>query len=156
MILDFLQSSGSGNNQMGQSPTWLPSVCLNKISSHSSAARFSQAYFCCGLCFLRHSILQCRTRSHAGHLVNLMWSIFVSNVLSGVSEVSALMKRRASAILPWRLIEKEWECVCEREGERLSTLQLRMSFYSSILTMYISSEIHRWSQTATSYAFVVL
>jgi hypothetical protein len=70
----FLSSSDGGKQQMGQSPRWLLSGCLNKISSRISAALFLHARLCCGLCSLCHLTLQYRTDLQAVHFFNFMSS----------------------------------------------------------------------------------
>ena len=67
-------SSGSGNMQIGQSPKWLFSGCLNKISSRSSSIRLLQSLLCCGLWFRWHSTLQYCTSLQPLHFFNLIVS----------------------------------------------------------------------------------
>mmetsp|Transcript_2830 Transcript_2830/g.4337 ORF Transcript_2830/g.4337 Transcript_2830/m.4337 type:complete len:96 (-) Transcript_2830:240-527(-) len=46
---DLFTSSDSGRKQMGQSPKWLLSGCLNNNSSRSSAIRSLHSFLCCFL-----------------------------------------------------------------------------------------------------------
>ena len=73
-IVDLSISSGSGNKQIGQSPRWLLSGWLNKISSRNSAARSLHIASCSCRCSSLHSSLQYRARSQASHSFNLMSS----------------------------------------------------------------------------------
>ena len=73
-MVDFDASRGIGKQQIGQSPQWLLSGCLNNNSSRSSAARFLHASSCSGRWSSRHVSLQYWTRSQESHSFNSMSS----------------------------------------------------------------------------------
>jgi hypothetical protein len=71
-IFNSLGRIDSGKKQIGQSPLWLHSGCLNKISSRNSAALFLHARLCFGQCSCWHLLLQYRTSLQALHVFNLL------------------------------------------------------------------------------------
>ena len=93
-MVDFSFSSGRGIMQMGQSPKWLLSGCLNNNSSCNSAARFLHARKWCDLWFLRHASLQYFTRSQSVHSVNL------SSSTSAMPQEAQHLEASASILLP--------------------------------------------------------
>ena len=74
-MIDFDRSSCIGKQQIGQSPRWVLSDCLNNNSSLSSAARLLQASSCCGQCSLWHAPLQYFTWPQSVQFFNLISSI---------------------------------------------------------------------------------
>ena len=70
----FFVSNDRGKLQIGQSPRWLHSGCLNNNSSLNSPARCLHASSCSDLWSFRHSSLQYLMRSQPSHGINLMSS----------------------------------------------------------------------------------
>ena len=91
IITDCCGSRGSGKQQSGQSPKWLPSGCLNKISSFNSAARIFHSVLCCFLWSFWHFTLQYRTRKQPLHRLN-----FMSSLLAVPQEAHNITSSRAS------------------------------------------------------------
>jgi hypothetical protein len=88
IILDFSASRGSGKQQIGQSPWWLPLGCINKRSSRNSAILFLHNFLCCGRWFFWQSTLQYCTSLQA-HFFNLTSSIAVVPHDAQLSKASA-------------------------------------------------------------------
>ena len=75
LIVSCDVNSGIGSRQIGQSPRWLLSGCLNNNSSRNSAAHFLHASSCSDLWSIWQSSLQYFTRSQSSHFLNLISSI---------------------------------------------------------------------------------
>ena len=74
IMVEYFPSNDSGKQQIGQSPRWLLSGCLNKSSSRNSAARFLHSFLCFRRWSFWHLTLQYRADLQAVHVFSLMSS----------------------------------------------------------------------------------
>ena len=73
--VDASFSRGIGKKQIGHSPLWVPSGCVNKRLLCNSSTRFLHSSWCCSRCSSRHLSLQYFTRSQPpSHSSNLTLS----------------------------------------------------------------------------------